>query len=383
MAGNNVVGQSTRQTLGLGAPPSTVTTGSLTLMGIPLPTQYIDGTNNADTIVATSLTNYIFGNGGNDILDLRGGPTIGIGGLGADTFMVGVANTGIGGLAGGQIIDFSTAEGDKLDFSSIVANFNDLSIQVTANNTSATITYNGNVYIVSGLDVRLSAANVITSGGGGGTLGTPGGSQGTSGNDVLTGTGAADTMFGNAGNDVISGGAGNDTLHGGKGDDLLNGNADNDTASGNLGNDTVFGGKGDDTLYGGKDDDLVNGNLGTDMVYGDAGNDTLFGGQGADCLLGGAGNDILYGDRDADTLTGGDGADVFVFNANHGADVITDFVAGTDSLTFSSALFANADAVVTASAVNASGNLVITSSSGNTVELIGVSSITAADIDIL
>lgn len=382
MAGNNLVGQSTRQTLGLGAPPSTVTTGSLTLMGIPLPTQYIDGTNNADTISATSLTNYIFGNGGNDILDLRGGPTIGIGGLGADTFIVGTAGTGIGTLAGGQIIDFSTAEGDKLDFSSVASNFSQLSIQTTSNNSSATITLNGNTYIVSGLDVRLSADNVITSGGAvPGSV--AGGTQGTSGNDVLTGTAAADTILANAGNDVVSAGAGNDTVSGGKGDDLLNGNADNDLVSGNLGNDTVFGGKGDDTLYGGKDDDLVNGNLGTDMVYGDAGNDTLYGGQGTDCLLGGAGNDVFYGDRDADTLTGGEGADNFVFNTGHGVDVITDFVSGTDSLTFSSALFADANAAVAASAVNGSGNVVITTSSGNTVELLGISSLSASDVHIM
>lgn len=63
-----------------------------------------------------------------------------------------------------------------------------------------------------------------------------------------------------------------------------------------------------------------------------------------DIIIGGSGNDTLNGSKGADTLTGGAGADTFSFTATVGAnaggtafgqaDVITDFVIGTDKLQF-------------------------------------------------
>jgi large repetitive protein len=63
-------------------------------------------------------------------------------------------------------------------------------------------------------------------------------------------------------------------------------------------------------------------------------------GSGNDILNGGTGVDRLYGGAGDDTLTGGAGADRFVFSmfgvegtsGNDGADIITDFVVGTDVL---------------------------------------------------
>ena len=51
---------------------------------------------------------------------------------------------------------------------------------------------------------------------------------GTSGADVLTGSGVDDNMLGGAGNDTMDGGAGNDRLVGGTGDDSLTGGSGND-----------------------------------------------------------------------------------------------------------------------------------------------------------
>ena len=63
-----------------------------------------------------------------------------------------------------------------------------------------------------------------------------------------------------------------------------------------------------------------------------------------DVIIGGAGADTINGGKGADTLTGGAGADTFSFTATAGAnaggatfgqaDVITDFVIGTDKLQF-------------------------------------------------
>jgi hypothetical protein len=57
-------------------------------------------------------------------------------------------------------------------------------------------------------------------------------------------------------------------------------------------------------------------------------------------LVGGSGNDFLIaGPKDA--LTGGAGNDTFVFNANFGKDVVTDFDINHDLLALSHTLFAN------------------------------------------
>lgn len=82
-----------------------------------------------------------------------------------------------------------------------------------------------------------------------------------------------------------------------------------------------------------------------------------------DIIIGGTANDIINGGKGADTLTGGAGADVFTFtsaaaaNASGGtfgqADVITDFVVGTDKLQFSTADIVSAQQGAVQTAVSA------------------------------
>lgn len=86
---------------------------------------------------------------------------------------------------------------------------------------------------------------------------------GTSGPDVLTGTGKRDVIAGRGGDDLIYGLGANDRL------------------CGNLGNDRLYGGRGRDHL---------SGNKGNDSLFGEAGKDQLLGGRGNDgCLQGGGG----------------------------------------------------------------------------------------------
>jgi len=75
----------------------------------------------------------------------------------------------------------------------------------------------------------------------------------------------------------------------------------------------VTAGSGNDTLIG---------NILANKLDGGAGNDTIRGGKGDDTIIGGAGND---------TLTGGGGNDTFVFRADFGRDVITDFQVGSSA----------------------------------------------------
>jgi Ca2+-binding RTX toxin-like protein len=86
----------------------------------------------------------------------------------------------------------------------------------------------------------------------------------------------------------------------------------------------------------------VVGGRSNDNIKGNWANNKLYGGNGNDTLDGGAGNDSLQGDAGKDSLTGGSGRDSFIFRSVSEsatgattADVITDFVRGTDKINLS------------------------------------------------
>lgn len=96
---------------------------------------------------------------------------------------------------------------------------------------------------------------------------------------------------------------------------------------------------------------------------GTSGNDTISGSAWNDTLAGGAGND---------TMSGGAGSDTFVFRANLGQDVVTDFTTGTDVLEFRDGVFADAAAAL-AAATSSGSDTLITIDASNTVLLKNVS----------
>ncbi|OBY24750.1 CAP domain-containing protein [Leisingera sp. JC1] len=161
--------------------------------------------------------------------------------------------------------------------------------------------------------------------------GSGGGSQPTSGNDVLvlssagtlSGLAGDDQLTGSSGGDIINGNDGSDTLSGGDGADTLRGGAHSDTLDGGNGNDDLSGDGGNDKVYGYSGNDRLLGNGGFDRLWGGNGRDTLHGGNGNDKLWGGAANDTLNGGNDNDLLTGGGGGDLFVFSS--GDDTVADF----------------------------------------------------------
>ncbi|MCH2393062.1 DUF4347 domain-containing protein [Oceanibaculum sp.] len=187
--------------------------------------------------------------------------------------------------------------------------------------------------------------------------------------------------------DYIDGGAGDDTV----------GSADgNDTLLGGAGNDSVFGGQGDDSLDGGDGYDtldltggganIAQGGLNGDTILGGAGDDQMRGGKGHDSITGGAGDDVIYSGQGNDTLTGGDGADLFVlkgFDPNYGNAVltptITDFQQGTDRLAVENATLAELQAAIASQTVTETG--VVIQVAGATLTFLGISALTAADID--
>jgi Ca2+-binding RTX toxin-like protein len=147
--------------------------------------------------------------------------------------------------------------------------------------------------------------------------------NGGNGRDILEGFGGDDTLIGGNGNDEIYGGRGSDSINAQNGDDLILDDKGRDTLNGWDGHDTINGGGGRDSVFGG---------IGNDQVFGSTGGDTLTGDVGNDFVAGEEGNDLVEGGLGTDTLNGGAGADRFYFRSTWEADVIEDFVAGTDKI---------------------------------------------------
>ncbi|WP_071516384.1 calcium-binding protein [Geitlerinema sp. PCC 9228] len=152
-------------------------------------------------------------------------------------------------------------------------------------------------------------------------------------------------------------GEGNDILLGGSGVDVLSGN------------------DGDDSIFGGQDEDILNG---------DDGNNIIFGGQQRDVINGGNGNNLLSGDLGEDTLTGGGGEDRFLLRDVAGADIVTDFADGIDSLLLPAVGFPLASSALSFADLNifqAAGGTVISAGGNIIAALTGVDATSITEED--
>lgn len=168
--------------------------------------------------------------------------------------------------------------------------------------------------------------------------------DGTTGDDVLVGTGpaddihglaGADTIYGLSGGDVLAGDEGDDLLFGGSGTDQITGGAGTDDLRGNGGWDSLYA-EGGDVAYGGQDGDRIEIGSGAVRAFGDDGGDTLaVTGAGRHVLRGGLGDDSLANHTDDGSvqLHGGPGADLVsgpgVLHGNDGADELLQYTSGT------------------------------------------------------
>jgi VCBS repeat-containing protein len=97
---------------------------------------------------------------------------------------------------------------------------------------------------------------------------------------------------------------------------------------------------------------IGNGQPNSTLVAPDDSGWKIQGNPGDDILIGGGGDDILIGSQGNDVMTGGGGNDLFVFGAQSGVDVITDFQIGHDHLeltgdvSFGGITYSGADTVV-------------------------------------
>ena len=253
--------------------------------------------------------------------------------------------------------------------------------------------------------------------------------DGGAGDDVLKGGQGKDTLGGGEGDDILVGGRGDDTLTGGAGadtfaqscnatgvDTITDFDPSEDTINlkgfGGIenvsrlsvtevdGGTVISAGEGNTLLLEGvTPDQLGVGNVTIDgeaLSPGTSGSDlssvigdltgvsdearadvTLIGGGGRDTLEGGAGDDVLKGGRGDDTLEGGAGDDIlrggagddtFVQNFSQpGADIITDFKPGQDTINFS-----GLNDLENISVEEADGGTLISAGEGNTLFVKGV-----------
>jgi serralysin len=104
--------------------------------------------------------------------------------------------------------------------------------------------------------------------------------------------------------------------------------------------------------------------------------ENAIGGTGNDTLIGNAIGNRLEGGRGNDTLTGGAGNDVYVYGANCGNDVITDFVAGAsgvDEVYLTGISGVSSYAQVMACATQVGADTLFTFGTGATLKLLQVS----------
>lgn len=241
---------------------------------------------------AAMLTNYLYGNAGNDSL---------YGGNRQDMLVGGDGDDYIDGGAGSDNISYHTAS---------------TGVTVNLSITGAQNTQGG------GIDTLLNVENIL----------------GSSYNDHLTGNAANNRFQSMGGNDVIDGGVGAfDLIEFTNVFAAVNVNmtdwAIQSTDMQRIGTLTLSNIEG------------VSGSIYNDTLTGSSGADYLNGYAGSDIVNGGDGDDYLAGGSSADTLTGGAGKDTFMLGSDrglgiqNGVDTITDFNLTDDSFRLISADF--------------------------------------------
>lgn len=241
---------------------------------------------------AAMLSNYLYGNAGNDSL---------YGGDRQDMLVGGNGDDYIDGGTGSDNIAYHTAS------TGVTVN---LSITGAQNTVGA------------GMDTLLNVENIL----------------GSSYNDTLTGNAANNRFQSMGGNDVIDGGDGAfDLIEFTNVFAAVNVNMSDwsiqSTNMQRIGTLTLSNIEG------------VSGSVYNDTLTGSSGADYLNGYAGNDVIDGGAGDDYLAGGSSADTLTGGEGKDTFILGSDRGlgiqnsVDTITDFNLIDDSFRLISADF--------------------------------------------
>jgi Ca2+-binding RTX toxin-like protein len=327
---------------------------------------WVDGSQQADTLTGLAGNDTLHGDGGADSLD---------GGVGADTYLFGRGD-GQDTVAGGAAdrLRFGT----DITMGDVDASLSGTDLLLTVKNGKGDETVRvkgytslaavdrlrvdfalGGQWDAAAIDRKLTSTNDSLQGTALGDV-----LDGGLGNDTLTGLAGDDTLYGDAGNDQLDGGAGADTYVFGRGDGTdrivsTAGAADRRFDVVQLGGsitlgDVDFSLSGTSlliTLRGGSDklyidnyttlaaqdrgsvrfaDGMTLTGLAIDSLmkpegdgwWGGLNNDAFHGRKGDDVMAGLDGDDTLYGDGGNDWMGGGYGADTYYYGRGDGVDTI-------------------------------------------------------------
>lgn len=304
----------------------------------------LDGTRNADALVAGTTADYlIFGLGGDDTLLGNNGDDRLFGGNGDDTLFLSAGTDLLFGGAGNDTYIFGALSGSAFVITAEEPN--------QGHDTIIMNTYFFTMVIPENVEEIVLNADVDYLWGSTGNDRIDASSRGNGmfvdagdGDDLILGTFADDLIYGGSGADAMRGGFGFDTYYvDDAGDSVreVNAPADYDNVVSSVSfvlpkyvEALSLTGPAVSATGNGAANFLA-GTGSANMISGLGGTDNLFGGDGDDTLDGGKGDDFLQGGLGRDTLSGGAGNDLFVYlgAAESGAgaatsDLITDFAAG-------------------------------------------------------
>jgi Ca2+-binding RTX toxin-like protein len=334
--------------------------------------------NGADTINLTSGNNVIISEAGANVINVTSGHNFISTGLGADSITATGGNNVIDAGDGANTI--TVTDGDNI---------------IITGNGADNITTAGiaTIYGEGGVVTTQGTINTINAGDGANTITTG------AGDDHITGGINADTITSGAGNDTVFAGSGANTITTGDGDDVIHTGVDVDTVAAGLGDDrihvyggtdTIAAGAGNDTLivhFEGAPGAVSINSLSGNVDIGYSGNVSGFGaatflgvenfhissGTKNDIITTGGGVDIINAGGGNDIMTGGEGSDIFVFKAESGHDVITDF-GDLDKLYTGDIIYSE---IPTDDAGYEDGALTLRDDGGNTITLKGFDGVVA------
>lgn len=296
------------------------------------------GAGGSDTFTAGAGNDQIFGQDGNDVLDGGAGDDLLVGGAGDDQYKL---SAGVDTIVMGEGTDELVVDLDQFNVQNIVRDGSDLVFTVADNAGDVhTTTVQGAfgatplqqfTFIEQGETDDTFLLQPFTNGGvtddiifstvGIGTI------SGSSGRDLLFGSGNED-LDGGIGDDVLFASGGTNDLNGGTGIDEVNYSFATTGVNVNLTIGTATGGAGSDRLFnieeiqGSRFDDFLIGDGNANFIGGGDGNDTINGGLGKDSIEGGAGDDIINYDGSDDLIKGGAGSDTVVLGEDTNISIL-------------------------------------------------------------
>jgi Ca2+-binding RTX toxin-like protein len=256
-------------------------------------------------ITGNDLANYLYGFGGDDVLDGQGGSDFLVGGFGNDTYII-------------DSLEDSVEERSNAGNDTIRIRIGGSGLYKLPKHLEAAVLEEGISFSVNGNELSNSIL--------GNSLNNT--FWGLSGDDYLSGLEGSDRLIGGLGNDYIDGGLGGDLLEGGLGNDYYV----VDDASDSV---VELIAQGQDVVRASRDY-VLPANVETLFLDG-AANISGTGNNLNNLIQGNTGSNLLDGGDGIDTLTGLSGSDIFVFSTLSSfsvakADRITDFTSGEDMI---------------------------------------------------